>query len=72
MSGFLNFIGPWACGALVVGLPIALAWWLSDGFADVEISSGATRVGIGFNPHSDRVGLAVLSNATNAPVAYID
>jgi len=72
MLAFLNFIGPWVCGAFIFGIPVALAWWLSDGFADVEISSSGTRVSVASNPHTQRAGLAVVSNSTNVPVAYID
>lgn len=67
----LNFIGPWACSALFFVGPLAFAWWLSDGFADIEISSDNTRVCVGFNPHTNRTGLVVISNVTNGPVAYI-
>lgn len=72
MTEYLNAIGPWAVGVVVLGIPVALAWWLSDGFAAVEIGSGDTHVVPAFNPHTHRAGNAVVSKATGVPVAYID
>jgi hypothetical protein len=72
MMEFLNAIGPWAVGALIFGIPVALAWWLSDGFANVEIGSGDMHVVPAFNPHTHRAGSAVVFKSTGAPVAYMD
>lgn len=72
MTEFLNAFGPWVVGGVVFGIPIALAWWLSDGFASVEIGSGETHVVPAFNPHTQRPGHAVVFKPTGAPVAYID
>lgn len=72
MSEFLNIVGPWLCGAFIFGVPLALAWWLSGGFSDVEIDLDETHVVPAFNPHTHRAGNAVVSKATGVPVAYID
>ena len=72
MKEFLNAIGPWVVGVAVFGVPVALAWWLSDGFSSVEVGSGETLVVPAFNPHTQRAGHAVVSKPTGAPVAYID
>ena len=72
MTEFLNAIGPWVVLAVLFGVPFALAWWLSDGFATVRIGSGDTHVVPVFNPHTQMAGNAVVSKSTGAPVAYLD
>jgi hypothetical protein len=71
MSEFLNFIGPWACVAVIFGVPVALAWWLSDGLAGIEISSSGSRIAAVPNPYTNKAGLAIVSNATGLPLAYL-
>lgn len=44
MMEFLNAIGPWVVSVAVFGVPVALAWWLSDGFSSVEVGSAETLV----------------------------
>lgn len=72
MPEFLNAIGPWAFGAIVVGVPLALAWWLSDGFSTVVIGSTETVVVPAVNPHTLRAGSAVVSKSNGMPIAYLD
>jgi hypothetical protein len=67
----LNDIGPSLALAVLIGTPLGLAWWLSDGFAGfLSWPSGAIRVGVTVNPHTNRTCTAVINTKTGAPVAY--
>jgi hypothetical protein len=71
MWNILNAIGPWLVLAVLVGTPVALAWWLSDGFAGIFYwPSGTTRVGVAVNPHTNQICTAVINTQTGARIAY--
>ena len=72
MKEFLNAIGPWIVGIVFFGGPVALAWWLSDGFTSIEVGPDETLVVPAINPYTQKAGNAVVSKITGAPVAYID
>lgn len=73
MFEFLNHMGQWLMVVLLVGIPVGLAWWLSDGFAGfLDWPSGATRVSAGVNPHTGRSGLVIRDAESGAPVAYTE
>lgn len=71
MLKLLDIVGPWACAAFIFGVPIALAWWLSDGFTNFEESSPGTRIRPGVNPITHMPGLVVVSRYSGLPVAFI-
>ena len=71
MLQLLNHLGPWLMVGLLVGVPVALAWWLSDGFVGVlDWPAGGTKIGVAVNPHTNKSGLVVRSADTGAVVAY--
>ena len=41
MSDFVSMLAVWAVMAAIIGVPVALAWWLSDGFADWHVIENA-------------------------------
>ena len=71
MLQLLNHLGPWLMVGLLVGVPVALAWWLSDGFVGVlDWPAGGTKIGVAVNPHTNKSGLVVRSADIGAVVAY--
>lgn len=73
MLDFLNHAGQWLMVVLLVGAPVGLAWWLSDGFAGfLDWPSGGLRVGHGINPHTGKAGLVIRHGESGVPTAYID
>ena len=71
MLQLLNHLGPWLMVGLLVGVPVALACWLSDGFVGVlDWPAGGTKIGVAVNPHTNKSGLVVRSADTGAVVAY--
>ena len=73
MLQLLDHLGQWLMVGLLVGAPVALAWWLSDGFAGfLDWPAGGTKIGVAVNPHTNKTGLVVRSADTGAVVAYTD
>ena len=71
MLQLLNHLGPWLMVGLLVGVPVALAWWLSDGFVGVlDWPAGGTKIGVAVNPYTNKSGLVVRSADIGAVVAY--
>jgi ribose 1,5-bisphosphokinase PhnN len=68
---FLNAVGPWLVGIFIFGVPIALAWWLSDGFSNVTFSS-ETEIRVVPNSTGHHSNLAVVNIRTNVPISYLD
>lgn len=72
MSFFVH-AGQWLAVMLLVGAPVALAWWLSDGFAGfMDWPAGGATVTPAVNPHTGQPGLVVRDPDSGAPVAYTD
>lgn len=67
MAQILDTVGPWLALGLFYGIPFALAWWLSDGFANV--TPGSMDVGVGFSPRTHKIGLVVFDRHSGLPVA---
>jgi hypothetical protein len=72
MLTFLNMVGPWLVGAVMFGLPVWLAWWLSDGFAGWEwAESSPVSYRPGYNPYTGHYGIVAYNSDTGGPVAYL-
>lgn len=68
----LNEIGPWLVIAVLIGLPVALAWWLSDGFAGCRRMSQPPVYGHVFNPRTERMCVAPIDPRTGLAQAFPD
>lgn len=42
-TALFDLVGPWIVLAIMLCGPVLLAWWLSDGFADLLRGDGAVR-----------------------------
>jgi len=71
MWNIINAIGPWLVGGFIFGVPVWLAWWLSDGFEGfLDWPSGGTHVGVAVNPTTHKSCTAVISNESGQPISY--
>ena len=70
MAQILDTVGPWLVAGLLYGVPFALAWWLSDGFANVTFTMQEMHIGPAFNPHTQETGYAWL-DSNDLPIGYI-
>lgn len=71
MQEIIDGVGPYIMGLLVVGLPLCLAWWLSDGFENCHFGSGHIQVVPGYNPYTNSPGTIVVDADTRAPLAFL-
>lgn len=62
----------WLGYLLMAGIPVSIAWWLSDGFAGMFTERGGslTEVVPGNNPVSQQPGSVVRSTESGAPLSY--
>jgi hypothetical protein len=71
----LDAVGPWLVGLVIFGLPVALAWWLSDGFkgwkwqADPTIRPHVETRTV-FNPRTNEFEVVAVNMATQPPTRF--
>jgi hypothetical protein len=73
MRELINFIGPWFIGVVIIGFPVWLAWWLSDGFMGwgrLEPPSISYRPAC--DPRTGKTSIAPVNTTTEFPVSYLD
>lgn len=67
----LDALGPWLAGLAMVGGPVLLAWWLSDGFAgDVQPEAFEVDYRAAYNPHTGQSGLTAVHIQTGVQQAW--
>jgi hypothetical protein len=73
LSQIVNALAPWLCSGLMLGIPVWLAWWLSDGFKGWRrMPPSRIEYRNVVNPKSGRTIIAPVSEQTGLPVAWPD
>jgi len=74
MWNALDAVGPWLVGLAFIGGPVALAWWLSSRFKNIEWGQGHGEPGIEFRPwpnHRERRSEVIpVDKTTGAPLYW--
>jgi len=73
MYAVLAVVGPWLCVGVCLGIPFALAWWLSEGFAGISSwPSAPWQFRNVFNPRTGRHSAAWVDESTGQTVMYTE
>lgn len=72
MQILFEYIGPFAMIAIIFGFPLWLAWWLSDGLLEWNLSdNNIVSIKPAFNPYNGESGYIFISSHTGGPLTFL-